>query len=93
MDRLCAEGYRVYGTVLDIQSVGAQRLHDLFVAKKKMVVHSLDVIRDEDIEDYYHKLYKDLVKNECYLWAVVNNIDSGVMAQLEWVCLDHIKQT
>ena len=89
---LSSYGFRVYATVLDTHSYGAQQLIDNCSEPNRMVVHKMDVTRARDIENVYQKVVEDLQTNDYILWSVVNNVGYGVIAQTEWLDLAQIKK-
>ena len=52
----------------------------------------MDVTVDEEVEDVCLNVKQDSQRHGCFLWAVVNNAGYGILAQLEWVDLDELKQ-
>src|ERR1700712_1709656 len=84
--------FRVYATVLNTDSEGAQELASNPSFADKVVVLQMDVTKDENVNEVYEKVKKDLESSDHVLWAVVNNAGIMTTALLEWGSLDTYRQ-
>ncbi len=85
-------GFRVYATVLDPMSPGSQQLttNSRFCNKTKVL--KMDVTNDEEVNNTYEEVEKELNSNGEQLWAIVNNAGLPSVGQIDWGTLDSYKK-
>ena len=81
--RLNEIGFKVYATVLNTESPGAQELQTNAVFADKMIVLQMDITKDTEVNEVLVKVKRDLQNTDSIppngnspallLWALVNN--------------------
>ena len=90
--RLNGLGYCVYATVLDLNSTGALELWGKCKFNDKMIVIQMDVTNEEDIDNCYNLVEKDLNTNSKQLWAIVNNAGRLTYGPTIWGTFEDLRK-
>ena len=85
-------GFKVYATVLNTDSPGAQELKTNAIFADKMIVLKMNVTNDTEVNEVYENVKKDVESSALVLWAVVNNAGVLTTAPLEWGSLNTYRQ-
>lgn len=76
-------GFKVFATCLDPNGEGAKHLIEVADDPKKMIIITMDVTKDQDIESAYETVKSSLSYSEC-LFGLVNNAGIAIATEFEF---------
>ena len=79
-------------TVLEPNSSGAIELSEKCKFKDKIIVIQMDVTNEEDIDNCYNLVEKDLNTNSEQLWAIVNNSGRLTYGPTNWGTFEDLRK-